>query len=98
MNITYTLQDLEFEWDAEKASSNLEKHGIPFEEAAEVFLDPFYQLGDATRSDESRDYVIGQSASYRTLLVVFVERNPRIRIISAREATRQERLEYEQGW
>ena len=48
MNIVYQLQGVEFEWDSNKAQSNFEKHGITFEEAAEVFFDPFYQVGDAT--------------------------------------------------
>ena len=47
MNIVYQLQDVEFEWDSNKAKSNLDKHGITFEEAAEVFFNPFYQVGDA---------------------------------------------------
>ena len=48
MNIVYQLQGVEFEWDSNKAQSNLDKHGITFEEATEVFFDPFYQVGDAT--------------------------------------------------
>jgi uncharacterized DUF497 family protein len=51
MDIIYQLQGVAFEWDADKAQSNLEKHGVTFEEAAEVFFDPFYQSGDATRHE-----------------------------------------------
>ncbi|MDJ0897994.1 MAG: BrnT family toxin [Xenococcus sp. MO_188.B8] len=47
MNIVYQLQDVEFEWDSNKAQSNFDKYGITFEEAAEVFFDPFYQIADA---------------------------------------------------
>ncbi len=42
MNITYTLHNIQFEWDSQKASSNLQKHGITFETACEVFHDPFF--------------------------------------------------------
>jgi uncharacterized DUF497 family protein len=41
MNVVYQLQGVEFEWDGNKAQSNFEKHGVTFEEAAEVFFDPF---------------------------------------------------------
>ncbi|MEG4454856.1 MULTISPECIES: BrnT family toxin [unclassified Microcoleus] len=44
----YRLQGVEFEWHTNKFQSNLEKHGVSLEEAAEVFFDPFYQEGDAT--------------------------------------------------
>jgi len=43
MNVIYRLQGSEFEWDSHKAQSNIDKHGVTFEEATEVFLDPFYQ-------------------------------------------------------
>ena len=43
MDITYQLQGVEFVWDEEKARSNIANHGVTFEEAAEVFFDPFYQ-------------------------------------------------------
>jgi hypothetical protein len=42
MDITYRLEGFEFEWDRIKAQINFEKHGVTFEEATEVFLDPFY--------------------------------------------------------
>lgn len=41
MDITHRLQDVEFAWDEDKANSNIQKHGVTFEEAAEVFFDPF---------------------------------------------------------
>ena len=43
MDVVYRLQGVAFEWDAQKALRNVEKHGVTFEEAAEVFFDPFYQ-------------------------------------------------------
>ena len=96
MDAVYRLQGVEFEWDTNKAQVNLEKHGVTFEEASEVFFDPFYQTGDATASGEVRLFVLGYSLAYRLLLVVYVERTPRTRIISARPVTRQERKLYEQ--
>ncbi|XWK86094.1 MAG: BrnT family toxin [Phormidium sp.] len=97
MDIVYRLQGVEFEWDANKAESNIEKHGVTFEEAAEAFFDPFYQSGDATANNEQRDFIIGYSLEQRLLLVVYVERGKRNRIISARPATRNERKLYEES-
>ena len=96
MDSVYGLQGVEFEWDTNKFQSNLEKHGVSFEEAAEVFFDPFYQEGDATANDEQRNFILGYSRTQRLLLVVYVERSLRIRIISSRPATRTERKLYEQ--
>lgn len=96
MNIIFRLQGTEFEWDGNKAESNAEKHGITFEEAAEVFTDPFYQGGDASDNNEQRDFIIGYSFSQKLLLVVHTERGKRTRIISARPATRHERKIYEE--
>ncbi len=92
----YRLQGVEFEWDTNKFQINLEKHGVSFEEAAEVFFDPFYQDGDATANDEQRNFILGYSRTQRLLLVVYVERSLRIRIIYSRPATRNERKLYEQ--
>lgn len=50
MDVSYRLQGLTFEWDAQKASSNAEKHG----EAAEAFFDPFFQGGDASVEGQRR--------------------------------------------
>jgi uncharacterized DUF497 family protein len=97
MDSVYRLQGTEFEWDKNKAESNLEKHGVSFEEAAEVFFDPFYQEGDATANEEARNFILGYSLSQRLLLVVYIERSLRIRIISSRPATRNERKLYEQS-
>jgi hypothetical protein len=97
MNIVYRLQGMEFEWDESKAEANIQKHGVTFEEAAEVFLDPFYQTGDALADDkEERDFIIGYTFSQRLLLAVYTERVTRTRIISARPATRVERKVYEE--
>jgi hypothetical protein len=55
MDVVYRLQGLEFEWDENKARGNVEKHGVTFEEAAEVFFEPFYREGDASVDTEQRD-------------------------------------------
>ena len=88
---------MRFEWDDAKAAANLRKHGVGFEEAAEVFDDPnLVENEDASHSyDEARFVIIGYSAS-RLLLVVFTERRGDvIRIISARLPTPSERKLYE---
>jgi uncharacterized DUF497 family protein len=95
MQIHYRLQGTEFEWDDDKARANYNKHGATFEEAVEIFFDPFYVSGDATRSDEERQFIIGYSLSQRLLLTVYTERIDNLRIISARPATRAERKLYE---
>lgn len=96
MDTVYHLQGHEFEWDDTKAEINISKHGITFEEAAEVFFDPFYRTGEASRDEqEERDYIIGYTFSNRLLLAVYTERTHRTRIISARPVTRTERKQYE---
>jgi uncharacterized protein len=97
MDIAYRLEGFEFEWEENKAQSNSEKHGVTFEEAAEVFLDPFHRVGEASANREARDFALGYSIAERLLLVVHVERRSNIRIISARIATRPERRLYEQS-
>ena len=97
MDIVYRLQGIEFRWDENKAAINVQKHGIAFEEAAEVFFDPFHQTGDASTDEEQRDFVLGYSLSQRVLLVVSIERDERTRLISARRATQHERKLYEEA-
>jgi uncharacterized protein len=97
MDITYRLQGVTFEWDEDKARTNVEKHGVTFEEAAEAFFDPFCQGGDASAREEQRDFLLGYSLTQRLLLVVHRDRLNRTRIISARQATRAERKLYEQS-
>ena len=62
-----------FVWDEDKAASNVEEHGVAFEEAAAVFDDPLFVVKDATRNDEPRDAAIGFSATARLLTVVHLE-------------------------
>ena len=86
----------DFEWDSEKAASNLVKHGVSFPEAATVFADPLaVYLDDG--SGLGNMVVIGTSLQERVLCVVHVERGARDRIISARSATAGEREVYESG-
>ena len=88
---------LQFEWDDDKAASNLEKHGVSFEEAATVFRDPFALIFDdeAHSIDEQREIIIGHSTRNRLLLVCFTERGDKLRLFSARPATRKELQDYE---
>ncbi len=89
---------LVFEWDTKKARSNLAKHGISFDEASTAFGDPLsITIGDPLHSErEDRHVLIGCSFANTLLVVVHTERGGRIRIISARPATRRERLRYEE--
>jgi uncharacterized DUF497 family protein len=94
-----TAVSYEFEWDKAKAEENLSRHGVTFDEAATVFGDPLSVLiPDPDHSiNEERYLVIGMSTANRLLVVAFVERPPRTRLISARLATRSERRDYEEG-
>jgi uncharacterized DUF497 family protein len=90
---------VEFEWDEEKAASNLIKHKVDFEEAKTVFDNPLAVIFDDERhsTNERREIIIGHSQKNRLLLVSFTERAHVIRIISARLATRKERKAYEEN-
>ncbi|MCA1704812.1 MAG: BrnT family toxin [Actinobacteria bacterium] len=88
---------MEFEWDPKKADSNLQKHGVPFDEAATAFGDPLsLTIDDPDHSDEEERFVLlGQSFLGRLFVVIHTHRGERIRIISARIATANERRSYE---
>lgn len=89
---------LEFEWDPKKASSNLRKHGVSFEEAASVFNDVLaviYEDPDHSTT-EKRCLAFGTSAQGRLLVVSYANQGERIRIITARKVTRRERDLYEE--
>lgn len=90
---------VQFEWDQKKAAANQYKHGVTFNEAATVFIDPLsLTIPDALHSDEEdRFLILGQSTHNRLLVVSFTERGDNIRIISARVASRRERKDYEEG-
>ena len=89
-----------FEWDPRKAAANRVKHGVSFEEAATVFGDPDALDGPDVRHSEkeSRFLRLGRAATGRVLIVAYTVRRrdhgERIRIISARRASRKERAAY----
>jgi uncharacterized DUF497 family protein len=88
----------DFEWDDDKAAINLGKHGVSFEDALLVFQDAFATLDIDTRVEygEERSIITGMVRGH-ILIVVHTERGDRIRIISARKATRQEQHDYYQN-
>jgi uncharacterized DUF497 family protein len=90
---------LGFEWDDEKAKQNLKKHRVSFDEASTVFGDPLaLTIPDPLHSvEEDRFVTLGESHRRRLVVVVSTERGDKIRIISARVATRRERKDYEEG-
>ncbi|MGE0529439.1 MAG: BrnT family toxin [Bdellovibrionales bacterium] len=91
---------MNFEWDDDKSEVNRKKHGIRFEEAQTVFLDPHsIEFYDERHSEsEDRFIRIGFSGRPNILLVVYCVRDEnRIRLISARKATAKERRVYEKG-
>jgi uncharacterized DUF497 family protein len=90
---------MHFEWDAAKATKNLRKHGVSFEEASGVFYDPLAVTGaDPDHSEaEERLITFGMSSAGQLLVVSHTERGEAFRIISARIATQPERLIYEEG-
>ena len=89
---------MRFSWDPKKAAANLKRHGVSFEEASTVFRDTLSGTGsDPDHSvDESRFVTFGSSVNNRLLVVAHTEENDKIRIISARPMTRQERRIYEE--
>jgi uncharacterized DUF497 family protein len=87
----------DFEWDTGKADANWRKHGVTFMEAVRAFLDPFaVDLPEATYPD--RLVLLGMTLPERLLYVVYTESTPsgRLRLISARRATRHEQKKYEE--
>jgi hypothetical protein len=88
---------MRFEWDAAKAEANFAKHGISFADAVEVFEDASAVTRQDDSAAEERFVTIGLDAFARFLVVVYTWRNNRIRLISARRATRAERRHYAQG-
>ena len=97
MDVVFVSQGVVFTWNADKARMNPLRHdGVTFEQAVEAFFDPFLKVVDASRDDEARDAIIGMDKHWNPLFVVHVEvGDEAIRLISARKATRRERIEYE---
>lgn len=103
MTVTFELffddgAPLAFEWDANKAATNLKDHGIRFEEAAYIFLDDPLTAEDDSARGEMREITIGRLAAGLDgdviVVVVHTERNGVIRLISARKATAHERKRF----
>lgn len=91
------MDSLRFEWDNQKAQINFNKHGVSFDEAATLFYDPLYleDYDEAHSEREDRFKIIGVSSNGRLLIVTYAQRGDRIRIISSRLATKNERQIYE---
>ena len=89
-------EPLQFEWDETKAESNIRRHGVSFEEAATVVGDPEFItfLHEEHSVEEERYITVGLSKSRGLLVVAHTERGGRIRIISARKATKKEEQFY----
>ena len=89
---------IQFEWDKKKAGSNYRKHRVSFEDALTIFADPL----SLTSSDpghsfgESRYVTVGREARGRLLVVAHTDRADKIRLLSARRATRREIAQYEE--
>ncbi|CAN5723049.1 BrnT family toxin [soil metagenome] len=90
--------ELDFEWDEDKAAQNLKKHKVTFDEAKTAFGDPFsITIDDPSHSiDEKRFIDIGISAKGKMLVVSYIERGKKIRLISCRKATKVEQEMYEE--
>ena len=89
-----------FEWDPRKNAANRKKHGVGFDEALTVFADPLGRIVPDSRHShgELRLALLGLFVRQRLLAVMFIERGDnRVRIISARRATRHERHDYEEA-
>ncbi len=88
---------MEFEWDPTKAASNLSKHRVTFEEAVTVFGDPLAStITDPDHSEDEATFItLGLSTNETVIVVCHTDRGGRVRLISARHATRRERRQYE---
>jgi len=90
---------MKFEWDPKKATANVKKHGVTFQEAATIFGDPLaITFDDPDHSmSENRYITFGLSLQKRLIIVSHTERVDRTRIINARLMDRKERRIYEEG-
>jgi len=87
-----------FKWDPDKAAKNLRKHGVSFDDAVAVFTDEHAIDEPDVDPDEERFRITGMSPAVGVLVVIYTERDrDRIRIISARKATKHEVKTYRQG-
>ncbi len=88
---------MSFEWDEVKAEKNLRDHGVDFADAATIFEDDLALTISDDAPGEERFVTLGLDALGRHLVVVYTWRQDRIRIISARKASKTERRRYEEG-
>jgi uncharacterized DUF497 family protein len=88
---------MRYQWDRNKALTNLNKHGVDFADAVSVFSDELAITIFDARFEEERFITIGIDLLSRILVVVYTMRDDEIRLISARKATRNERRQYEEG-
>lgn len=92
------MKTVDCEWDPAKAKANLTKHGIHFADAVSALEDDSaLTIRDPYSEDEERWITIGMDALGRLLVVVYTWRGERVRLISARQATAQERRQYEES-
>lgn len=87
---------MRYQWDRNKALGNLSKHSIDFADAVSVFSDELAITIFDDRFEEERFIIIGIDLFSRILVVVYTMQDDEIRLISARKATKNERLQYEQ--
>lgn len=87
---------MEVRWDPIKAADNLRKHGVRFSEAEDVLYDPYaLTIEDPDVSTEARFVSVGLGTGGQILVVIYTYRDDHVRLISARRATRQEKIAYE---
>ncbi len=90
------MSTLQFEWDPLKAAKNLKKHNVSFDEAATALNDPMLItfIDEEHSVDEERYITLGFSNQGRLLMVAHTDRNGKVRIVSARQATKKEEQFY----
>ena len=91
---------MQFSWNPRKARTNLQKHGVSFEEASTVFRDPLARIHDDPEHSigDQREIIVGHSTAHRLLLVSFTERGEFVRIINARRPDPEEQRDYEENF
>lgn len=88
---------MEYQWDINKADTNLRKHKLDFADAITIFSDDLAITVEDDYPNEERFATIGRDALGRILVVIYTWRGESIRLISARKATKGERQMYEKG-
>jgi len=88
---------VEFEWDPPKARENIRDHGIDFADIPGLFDNPYFPREDPDAPGEQRFVATGMDGLGRILVVAYTYRPGKIRLFSARKATKKERKDYAQG-